>query len=257
MKRARSDDELRATARQLLTSAGSFDALPPDVVLQILMSSGLSVPEMRRMCNISKAFSRLCTERRFWDRLFAKLFVPEGQPYYNHWAFLKWKRDAKNMPDEYARLMAFKMAYDSRLCVKMTDRDGSSVVVTRCKTKTFTVFVPGVYSSKAAVRATKRIDRMARAVFPKKVAFLEFYTKDAEQDPPAIAVTYSVVTQFENVLYRLLYAMLVDGWTAIDTRCASCAEIATRVCGACRRVKYCSKQCQSDDWRQHSLLCEK
>ena len=39
-------------------------------------------------------------------------------------------------------------------------------------------------------------------------------------------------------------------------RCEQCsAEHATKKCGACKAVTYCSKECQKAHFRQHKKVC--
>jgi hypothetical protein len=38
-------------------------------------------------------------------------------------------------------------------------------------------------------------------------------------------------------------------------RCVYCGKTATRVCGRCEDVKYCSKACSARDWPRHSIHC--
>ena len=37
--------------------------------------------------------------------------------------------------------------------------------------------------------------------------------------------------------------------------CGSCGEYATMYCGACRNVRYCSEECQREDWDEHKYDC--
>jgi hypothetical protein len=44
----------------------------------------------------------------------------------------------------------------------------------------------------------------------------------------------------------------------IDTRvCTACAKPSSYKCACCRRVRYCSKACQRQDWSTHQLCCRK
>lgn len=38
--------------------------------------------------------------------------------------------------------------------------------------------------------------------------------------------------------------------------CNVCMKNVTKLCGKCRSVYYCSKECQQDDWSQHKLKCQ-
>ena len=46
--------------------------------------------------------------------------------------------------------------------------------------------------------------------------------------------------------------------TTIDSRCVACNKTTNLLfCGNCRRVGYCSKDCQRRDWATHKHVCEK
>lgn len=51
---------------------------------------------------------------------------------------------------------------------------------------------------------------------------------------------------------RLLHKML-------RTPCAKCDELKEKMplCGGCRKVRYCSQECQRADWSVHKLICKK
>jgi len=38
--------------------------------------------------------------------------------------------------------------------------------------------------------------------------------------------------------------------------CGKCGLDARLFCGKCKAVRYCSKECQADDWEAHRLSCE-
>ena len=47
-----------------------------------------------------------------------------------------------------------------------------------------------------------------------------------------------------------------DGRTAeAGPKCGHCGKSATRVCGRCRAVRYCSRECQRTSWRAHASSC--
>lgn len=39
--------------------------------------------------------------------------------------------------------------------------------------------------------------------------------------------------------------------------CATCIKISDNlsVCGKCKKVKYCGRDCQKKDWSEHKLIC--
>ena len=41
-----------------------------------------------------------------------------------------------------------------------------------------------------------------------------------------------------------------------QTQCPRCEEKATRVCGGCKNIMYCSTECQQTDWPTHKTLCK-
>jgi hypothetical protein len=38
--------------------------------------------------------------------------------------------------------------------------------------------------------------------------------------------------------------------------CPRCTDVATKVCGGCKDISYCSPECQQADWNVHKLLCK-
>ena len=40
------------------------------------------------------------------------------------------------------------------------------------------------------------------------------------------------------------------------TRCRLCLKAATKKCGNCKDVSYCSRECQKTDWKEHKEACK-
>ena len=42
-----------------------------------------------------------------------------------------------------------------------------------------------------------------------------------------------------------------------ETLCEYCGatELTLKLCSACKRIRYCSKQCQTTDWKRHKRSC--
>lgn len=40
------------------------------------------------------------------------------------------------------------------------------------------------------------------------------------------------------------------------TSCPLCTDVATKMCGSCRSISYCSPECQQADWPTHKILCK-
>lgn len=40
------------------------------------------------------------------------------------------------------------------------------------------------------------------------------------------------------------------------THCPRCKEQATKTCGGCKNIAYCSAECQQADWPTHKVLCK-
>lgn len=38
--------------------------------------------------------------------------------------------------------------------------------------------------------------------------------------------------------------------------CPRCTEAATKICGGCKNISYCSLECQQADWPSHKCLCK-
>ena len=43
---------------------------------------------------------------------------------------------------------------------------------------------------------------------------------------------------------------------SLNKTCLRCTDAATKTCGGCRGVRYCSPECQQADWACHKLLCK-
>ena len=43
---------------------------------------------------------------------------------------------------------------------------------------------------------------------------------------------------------------------SVDPFCNRCRAEAAKLCGRCKVVKYCSRECQSQDWKEHKKVCE-
>lgn len=41
-----------------------------------------------------------------------------------------------------------------------------------------------------------------------------------------------------------------------NKECRACTETKTQVCGHCGLVRYCSKECQKEDWKDHKEVCQ-
>ena len=40
-----------------------------------------------------------------------------------------------------------------------------------------------------------------------------------------------------------------------DNSCATCGSTTTKKCGKCCKVRYCCRDCQVNDWKNHKLNC--
>lgn len=38
--------------------------------------------------------------------------------------------------------------------------------------------------------------------------------------------------------------------------CPCCRKDGKLLCGRCRKVRYCSPECQKDDWKRHKIYCK-
>ena len=43
----------------------------------------------------------------------------------------------------------------------------------------------------------------------------------------------------------------------MNSKCNTCNNKATKVCSKCKRVHYCSRNCQKKDWKVHKYKCIK
>ncbi len=42
-----------------------------------------------------------------------------------------------------------------------------------------------------------------------------------------------------------------------ESTCSMCAKSCTKRCSVCKKVFYCSQECQKADWKEHKRLCKK
>lgn len=54
--------------------------LPSDVIIKIMIESGLRVKDVSRLCSVSTAFRELCLRKEIWRRVMIKLFGREVLP---------------------------------------------------------------------------------------------------------------------------------------------------------------------------------
>jgi hypothetical protein len=47
-----------------------------------------------------------------------------------------------------------------------------------------------------------------------------------------------------------------DSTDNTNKTCPRCTDAATKVCGGCKNISYCSTECQQADWHAHKLLCK-
>jgi len=41
-----------------------------------------------------------------------------------------------------------------------------------------------------------------------------------------------------------------------DSVCNRCLKVAAKKCANCETVRYCSRECQRRDWKEHKRICE-
>jgi hypothetical protein len=64
--------------------------------------------------------------------------------------------------------------------------------------------------------------------------------------------TFKILSRASNGRHYIQIAILKD-----EERCAKCgAGVAPLTCGKCKSVKYCTLQCQKDNWTTHKIECE-
>jgi hypothetical protein len=82
---------------------------------------------------------------------------------------------------------------------------------------------------------------------------------DSDDDQPP-AETENPQSRSERLM--LNYALQVDSHRITrEVVCTKCYEVSEFVCDMkrctrCKLVRYCSKQCQKDDWKEHRLVCK-
>jgi hypothetical protein len=38
--------------------------------------------------------------------------------------------------------------------------------------------------------------------------------------------------------------------------CEICGKVGINICSSCKHIRYCSKECQREDWPNHKVLCK-
>lgn len=51
------------------------------------------------------------------------------------------------------------------------------------------------------------------------------------------------------------HTQIISTTVVMTFECPRCSEPALRTCSGCKRVKYCSQECQKTDWRAHIFVC--
>lgn len=113
MKAKRLRDEEDEAVEHAL-SAFPLGDVPPDVLIMIM--ANMSVPQMIRLCRVSKRFNAACKNGLLWDHIFIERVLAKKKvewsikaraPYMAMELFKMWEASKAIMPDNMARLLAF------------------------------------------------------------------------------------------------------------------------------------------------------
>lgn len=219
MKRSRSEEQLAAFAK--LTD------LPKDVVLKIILDSGLSIQDMMRLCQINVYFQRICRQPEFWDRLFVREILKyEGSNYGELYQFKEWKYDrAHDMPNDMLHFIALFLVENYINLV----RDGQHIDMYFDKRRRYIFYHDG---------GTMK-DVMEKYA-PKKVRAHAGYSSYN------LKIGYSTEREAAYMVYR----MLLDGWSpnASKYTCLSCSINPSTLQFEGRQETFCSSECAKTWW---------
>ena len=117
---------------------------------------------------------------------------------------------------------------------------------------------PCVLASSATVRDFKNALRVCGG--PKRSRLRIFTTSGSECGDDMVLLDLSdcpIVDLLDpETLKRVLLEVDLRGVVSSDA-CSVCGASSARFCANCRCTRYCSKECQAQDWREHRKRCER
>lgn len=261
-KRVRSDAELR----DLL---GYFERVPRDVVYKILLESGLSVSDVKRMCSLNTDWSRRICSNAFWDKLFIDRFLAKRRnmteadraPYYQSPAFLHWQQErAAGMTNNFAHLLRYAMLQDPM-------KDHTLYKPVR-QSLTFSIDYRGrgmyfEYIKDTTHKVTPdELINMAHSVKEMLMRYLGTISVSINR---YMAFDDRVEMEFGSMLIpeKFVYNAIVDGWTSqLDESmlgagiisCAFCFVAPLATCANCPTL-YCGQECADAHYKEHAKTC--
>ena len=249
-KRERSDEELIETAKPL--EAFPLEQLPTDLILKIVLESGLSIAEIHRMAYLNKRFRDLLNNTKVWDKVFIDRFLAnrknmtetERSEYYEHPEFIKWREQRMTMPNDFMRILAriymdtlggFRSNYRIRFY-----RGSNDYVVIRSpkQHEQFSMRTPLIVEP-----INNSI--ILRSEFEK---YLNFDRKDQRRFLFYTFYDFIFAIRMEMDELRFFYAMFMDGWMEdkmpekLLESCVTCGEKAHFKCSETNRP-FCGEKC--------------
>ncbi len=246
MKRVRSDEELQEAADAMLKDF-PFEKLMQyrDVMYTLITRSGLTVPEMQRLCSINKRWRTVCEDKRLWEKLFiekvlAKKKLPDTEaarePYYAMHEYAAWTRYKGMIPNDLVRLITLVYANSTRLELWKVQNNVYETVV----------LIDEGDEEYVAARVTNMKS------IPRSIEFKIIGRS---------GLLHWAVRRHERVL--VICTLLENGWHPLDNKrqellkCFICFAPAQGECGNSCGTLYCSDACADEHWYNHKHECSK
>ena len=267
-KRVRSDEELR-------TLLGSFERVPRDVVYKLLLESGLSVPDVTRMCQLNTLWSRrICTDE-FWDKLFidrvlarrTNMTIEERGPYYQDLRFLQWKREREQgMTNNFAHMVQYTIyrrvqenpfvssslhktgEQNTTVFIRVNQETGDRLEIT------FYVVMNHAPTDNEQQNQIRRFRTMVERYLETNIVS----TGDYKVHERVAILQFGAQLDYDKYA-KFLYTALLNGW--VDNAwleyvsCALCANpMPATLCADCN-TPYCGQECANVHHEVHDVVC--
>jgi hypothetical protein len=245
MKRDRSDEELNDMVKPL--EAFPLERLPTDILLKIILESGLSIAEIYRVSSINKRFRDMMNNTQFWDRVFIDRFlannkymqVKDREQYLDHPEFIKWREDRMTMPNDFVRILA--RIYDDENKNNMLDLGISRGI------EKMQVTIPE--NSRWGHRNPFDISNVPRKPINRN-QFETFKGYLGYDGTKTLYILNGILfgRRIEMDLFRFLYAMFMDGWVVnkipgkLLESCVTCGQVAHFRCSETNGT-FCGEKC--------------
>lgn len=253
--------------------------LPKDVWVQILSSNkNLSVQDIQRMCRVNSDFNELCRSGIIWERIFIRQF---GQEEYD-----KMKRIFADVQDPLKPLLMLltRRYYEpilppyypptvNRFLLNIFEQPLTFIIIHDFEDRYLEIQL--FYEAGSQTDFQRFKSRLTETDFSKLKMILwrlvgalgikEYNIDGTEWFQRLTKIYWKYYSTDDTLILKCIYHLFSVGTTPTMTNkniyvgtqiCASCAQPASSVCGRCRQVAYCDKECQRAHYPLHSQECE-